>query len=644
MELLIPPSIGKIGRTLPLLLVLIGATFIFVTIGLSEAAELTTSREPQLPLSFPIDKRNIEERYGYGCTFRNICKDLASIDCGLSHLFTKRAAGNGVSFCSRRGLIGFSCGDGVCEGSEDENSCFDDCGFAYGIEYARPIADFPVIAGQTGADWIKIAGVSWNLTQPKEDGAYNWTLLDRVVSEYQKNGLTIGLAVLKSDADWAVEKPPYETDYSPSSPPKEGYWGYYADWVGAVVERYDNDSKDDMPNLISPIHSYEIESEVYHDGYWQVPEGENRSAKYAQLLETAYIAAHAADPNANIFLAGLNIGDLFDDGFGFDAENFPSDQEIIDRLRDSEVLAELFNSQKDFLKLDEYFDMVEFHYNHNYLGGYGTINWIKSKMVENGYSKPIWAGDALIASGIDLGPLNLNNPMPNLPEDALLDVLNKKNDKNYVRMWKWHMAETSANLMKKVVVGMDNDVKGLMAGNLMDWPVYGNDIRWQGSFLYAGFYGIEINNGPGAGAVPGKRPIFYNYPIIRDKIEDVKSIEKLDLSEEAADYTIFVYKITKSDDSEVYVAWYEDPVAKAALTQVTTVSRFLNIVENKKTKIINLRDYVSSENVKTSHIVTKLDILNNLTPIYPPDEVVSANSIRLSETPIFIEESRRKTD
>jgi len=42
----------------------------------------------------------------------------------------------------------------------------------------------------------------------------------------------------------------------------------------------------------------------------------------------------------------------------------------------------------------------------------------------------------------------------------------------------------------------------------------------------------------------------------------------------------------------------------------------------------------STLNIKVTHIVTELDANNN--PIYPPDEIVPANSIPIDETPIFV--------
>ena len=94
----------------------------------------------------------------------------------------------------------------------------------------------------------------------------------------------------------------------------------FAEFMAAVVERYDGDGEDDAPG--SPVVNYwEIYNEPdggdpirarYGVGYWG-PYG----ADYAQMLCVVYPAVKAANPNARIVLGGLAYDWFQEDGGPF---------------------------------------------------------------------------------------------------------------------------------------------------------------------------------------------------------------------------------------------------------------------------------------------------------------------------------------
>lgn len=73
----------------------------------------------------------------------------------------------------------------------------------------------------------------------------------------------------------------------------------------------------------------------------------------------------------------------------------------------------------------------------------------------------------------------------------------------------------------------------------------------------------------------------------------------------------FIYEFNKSQ-SNIFVLWSD--------------------IGNKT---IDLSPYLSTQKVKVTHIVTNLDGNNN--PVYSSDEVLLANSILITDTPIFVE-------
>ena len=61
----------------------------------------------------------------------------------------------------------------------------------------------------------------------------------------------------------------------------------------------------------------------------------------------------------------------------------------------------------------------------------------------------------------------------------------------------------------------------------------------------------------------------------------------------------------------------------------------VNLPEGSK-QSIDLTPHVKTTQVKIIPIVTELDLQGN--PIYPKEQIVSANNVPLSKTPIFVEE------
>jgi hypothetical protein len=349
--------------------------------------------------------------------------------------------------------------------------------------------------------------------------------LDKLVGEYQGAGFVNLMIVVKSFSPWGTTPlttaSNQEFAKTRGAPPREEYWGAYADFVQNLVERYDGDGTDDMPNLRAPVRYYEIESEAQHPGYWQ-----GTLADYARVLKTAYQAAKRANPATQIVLSGISMSDVFDDQ--------PSEAVVAQRMAG---LPPLYRRALEFirgsLRLQDAYDQVEFHYNFAPVSIYGTVNWLRSEMRQAGQVKPIWAGDAI--AGPALGS-NFVPPMPRAEADRIVAALSNPQDPQHAAVKRDYEAAQARNLVKKVVLALEARLAGIMMGNLEDWPDYkilNNTWVWQG-----------LINPDGS-----RRPAFYAYKIARQKLDQQQQVTRLDLGPD-----VFAFEVSRSDGT-LYVLW-----------------------------------------------------------------------------------------
>lgn len=120
--------------------------------------------------------------------------------------------------------------------------------------------------------------IPWNNVEPANNFFY-WAKVDAIVNAADARGMGI-LGVLNSTPAWAVApgRPPV------ASPPASN--AEYAQFVSAVAQRY-----------AGKISAYEVWNEPNAATFWNpAPD----PAAYTQLLQAAYPAIKAADPNATV--------------------------------------------------------------------------------------------------------------------------------------------------------------------------------------------------------------------------------------------------------------------------------------------------------------------------------------------------------
>lgn len=187
---------------------------------------------------------------------------------------------------------------------------------------------------ESGASWLRVL-VAWSNVEPTNVSPemYRWSSFDASAKAAGVQGLKM-IGCYFYAPDWAAEY------YN--GPINEQNYDDFAEFIGALVERYDGDGQDDAPG--SPVIDY---WELYNEpdagngdqrlgsSYWG-----HFGAEYAHMLSVAYPVIKAANGNAQVMFGGV-AHDWFEEDGG------PFVREFID-----DVLA---------AGGGQYFDIMSFH-------------------------------------------------------------------------------------------------------------------------------------------------------------------------------------------------------------------------------------------------------------------------------------------
>lgn len=388
----------------------------------------------------------------------------------------------------------------------------------FGVEIARP--DVAPQYTEIGATWINIGLVHWDFVEQSapegDEHTYSWYVLDLLVNHWQSNGFTGVHFVVSPRCAWAAESEPSSPESA--TPIKEEYLDDFGLFMQAMVERYDGDGVDDMPGLVAPVKYYEIGQEMQHSYYW-----EGTVEQYRQVLESGYNGVKAADSDSLVILSGINMGEMFDD--------CPSPEVLEFRFANlNPDLAAAVEFIKTTFTYNQWFDVVEFHYNYDYKGGHGTVKWMREQMALNGYQKPIWIGDAAGGPMVDS---ILRTPAE---ADELYEKLSNPEHPEHEATVAWFEREQAMAFVKKSVISMELDLEGIILANLIDWPGYTGGRSWE-------FQGLRNDDGTA-------RPAFTACTNTVAAIGSMNRIERL------TDYgnSVFAYRVSDGEN-EFYILW-----------------------------------------------------------------------------------------
>lgn len=160
-----------------------------------------------------------------------------------------------------------------------------------------------------GISWVRLEAF-WRVIEPADapPAVYDWAALDQMVAGAARGRLT-PLVVVYTKPAWAATRSCGPVDKVP--------WGRYGDFVRDLVERYDGDGRDDAPGLPRVKH-WEIGNEPDFDPTRADDEPDYGScygddpAGYGEELRTAYHAAKAADPEAQVVFGAVAYDRFYD--------------------------------------------------------------------------------------------------------------------------------------------------------------------------------------------------------------------------------------------------------------------------------------------------------------------------------------------
>ncbi len=162
---------------------------------------------------------------------------------------------------------------------------------------------------EAGVAWAR-EELSWGNLERSAKGRWDWSYFDRRLLQAAEAGYGI-VGMLLTTPAWArvgdcaqrIQR------YASAGVVAADYWcppanpQDFADYVAAVVERYDGDGNADAPG--SPrVAAWQIWNEPNHWETWPGSPGE-----YASLLLAGYQAAKTADPSAIVATAGIYVFD-----------------------------------------------------------------------------------------------------------------------------------------------------------------------------------------------------------------------------------------------------------------------------------------------------------------------------------------------
>lgn len=263
-------------------------------------------------------------------------------------------------------------------------------GFLGGQEEENPFV------GDVGGAWMRPhpGPFLWDSMQKDKNGKTDFSKTDKIVV-YQQSQNYGTLATIWPFAEWdqkmrdgsdlcaVSNKDEFLSqndkkgrgDYLPLHRCNPTNWEDYKKWVYSMVERYDGDGIDDMPNLKIPIKYWEVMNEPDLSYGNNAPDKDRLTfykegpKEYAKLLIQTSEAIRSADQNAKILIAGAA----------------GADKQFLDFYREALSV----NGTKDA------FDIGNVHCISNDQGTSDfNVGAYKKMLAEFKISKPIWVTEA----------------------------------------------------------------------------------------------------------------------------------------------------------------------------------------------------------------------------------------------------------
>jgi len=352
-------------------------------------------------------------------------------------------------------------------------------------------------------------------------------------------------------------------------------------FIRACVERYDHDGVHDMPGLQYEARNWHIIEE------WP---SEYNGLEYTILLKAIYPVIKQENSKANVILAGLagNYSQYFAFADGYiqdpDAGRMKEFNKVfsIEEIKATSMIR-LEKPEYEYVLRESkgFYDTIDIHlYEPKETYPEGELEWLKAKMLEYGYSRPVWVMEG-------------GGPFKNGPEDP-----NHPMGDPYYGLW---TPEEGAEFVAKLLTL--SAAKGVVRQR---WGLgSGEGGYWGGPWDVMGL--LDKNNVP--------KPGYFTYKLLREKIRDFSTVKDLSyfLAPSKENYfRVRLFEFSLPSNSKVYIAWN-------FRTQSTP---------------IDLSGKISAPLVLVTPIVTALD---RGKPVGTKPLVELSTAVMLSKTPVFIE-------
>lgn len=423
-----------------------------------------------------------------------------------------------------------------------------------GMEYALPGTAEGVV--KTRLPGVKFMPdlIGWDKMQASADAPIDFSMLDRLVAEYQGVGFLECMVGLKSECSWGSIAPNAalpDTNFAP----KPEYLGDYAAWVKAVVERYDGDGVDDMPDLKYSIRYFEIGVEF--SSYEPEP-----VTDYLTMLEAAYQAAHEASGDVIVLQVPFLVVGAFVNNPG------PGEYEGAFAAVDTRIMYHSLEEIRAILDRPDLFDALNFHCGALAAEVDATVTWLRYEMETRGYEKALVCSDTLPSSFIGWGPAtrctgalsSLGIVLPPAVEAdrcRLADYFTKLVNADAATL-DWVHGYIAETMVETVVAAADQGVHFINTTFIQDLFPLNTAVFMAsaGNSAWAGMVETSYNAFTQEHKTTGYRPLFYALQQLANAMDGYTTVERVTVDESG----LRLYRVSSEDTGELppfWIAWYE---------------------------------------------------------------------------------------
>ena len=436
---------------------------------------------------------------------------------------------------------------------------------------------------------------SWDKMQKGPNAQIDFSFTDKYVKEFQNSGFTYIVFGLRTSSNLFTDPWMIDKEYPKTQAIDPKYYSNFTNWVRSIVERYDKDGVNDMPELKYPIKHYEIGVEF--SSYQPEP-----TDVYLKTLELGYKAAHEASDQVIVGHSAFLVTPVFKDN--------PNPNEYEQAFAEN-LVGTAGKGLKDIRMILDRPDLFDVLNVHNLGWPYEIeqiVRWLNYETAQRGYSKPIMISDTAPTSFAGLGPATITEgknlavmlpPATEADRSRLAQYFKKliSNDTGYIN---WLRNFLAGDVVQRVVIAADQRIELMDTAFTGDLPGATSAI-FQAAAGNSGWGGMVDYEGV---RVTGRRPAYYALQQLQENIRSYESIARVKTDED-----IRLYKVTKQG-KEFFILWYgyqklflpEDEIPSKSV-QVDVGASFVTI-EKMKTSPDVIRTSAESSNGILSLTIT----------------------------------------